>query len=150
MLSQISVESDISVTRDSHKKIRKNITFSLNPIQAYIGLVVYNNGVRVSSTKFIFTINSYVKIKNLTVYLAEVNRYLDKQKQQEQQVLYRNEKSRYNDSLGRRRIEIEDLLFGISVQLSKIKIGPIEKTVKLPLNIGKREAQIRNILFFSR
>src|SRR5215216_5311260 len=40
MLSQISIESDISVTKDSSKRIKENITFSLNPIQAYIALVV--------------------------------------------------------------------------------------------------------------
>ncbi|MGA7368470.1 MAG: hypothetical protein WBX01_05025 [Nitrososphaeraceae archaeon] len=73
MLSQISIESDISVTEDKPKEIKKNITFSLIPIHAYIELVVYHNGVRISSTKFIFALNTYVKIKNLVINFAKVN-----------------------------------------------------------------------------
>jgi hypothetical protein len=150
MLSKISVESDISVTKDSPKRIKKNITFSLKPIRAYIALVVYSNGVRVSSTKFIFAINSYVKIKNLAVYLAKVNKYQDKLEQQVQQVPpYRIKKvSNSSNELGR-RIKVENLLIGISVQLTKMKIGNLEKTIEPPLDIGKKEAEIESILFFS-
>jgi hypothetical protein len=147
MLKQISVESDISVTEDSPKRIKKNITFSLTPIQAYIELVVYNNGVRVSSTKFIFVINSYVKIKNLTVHLEKVNRHQAQLKQPEEQVHYRDEETGNDDhSLGRRRIEIDGLLFGISVEFSKIKIGHIEKTIEPPLGLGKKEVEVKNII----
>jgi hypothetical protein len=154
ILSQIiSIESDISVTKDSPKRITKNITFSLNPIQAYIELVVYNNGARVSSTtKLIFAINIYVKIKNLTVYLGKVNGHQAQLKQQlEQQVQYRDEETGNDDySISRKRIEVENLLFGISVQFSKIKIGHIEKPIEPPHDLGKKEVEIkRNILFFS-
>jgi len=152
MLKQIGVESDISITEGRPKRIRKNITFSLNPIEAYIALVVYNNGIRVSSTKFIFAINSYVKVKNLTVYLGKINRQQAQlKKRPEQQFQYRDEEIG-NDyaSIGRRRIEIEGLLFGISIEFSKIKIGYIEKSVEPPIGLGKKEAEIKNnILFFS-
>jgi hypothetical protein len=84
------------------------------------------------------------------VYLAKVNRYNDKQEQKEQQGLYREEKSANNDSVGRRRIEIENLLFGISIELSKIKIGHIEKTIQPPVHLGRKELQIENIVFFSQ
>jgi hypothetical protein len=151
MLSQISVESDISVSKDRPKRIKENITFSLNPIQAYIALVVYNNGAPVSSTKFIFSINTYVKIKNLTVYLEKATGHQAQLKLPEQQVLYRDEKGGNNESVGRRRIEIEGLLFGISIELSKIKIAHIEKTIEPPLGLGKKEVEIKkNISFLSR
>jgi hypothetical protein len=156
MLSQISVESDISVTKHSPKRIRKNITFHLKPIQAYIELAVYSDGERVSSAKLIFSVNSYVKIKNLTVYLEDVNRYQDKQKkkQQEQQqhrrAPYPDQKVSNNNSnaLGR-RIRVENLLIGIRVQLTKMKIGDVEKTIEPSIEIGKKEAEIKDILFWS-
>jgi hypothetical protein len=157
MLSQISVESDISVTKDSPKRIRKNITFHLKPIQAYIELAVYSDGERVSSAKLIFSVNSYVKIKNLTVYLEDVNRYPDKQKkkQQEQQqhrrAPYPDQKVSNNNNsnaLGR-RIRVENLLIGIRVQLTKMKIGDVEKTIEPSIEIGKKEAEIKDILFWS-
>jgi hypothetical protein len=155
LLSKISVESDISVTKDAPKRIRKNITFSLKPIEAYIELVVYSDGQRVSSTKFIFTITSYVKIKNLTVYLEKVNRDQAQQEQQQQQEQqapppYRDKKVSNNSNALRRRIKVENLLIGIKVQLTKMKIGNLEKkTMELPLDIGKKEAEIESILFFS-
>ena len=150
ILSKISVESDISVTKDSSKRIRKNITFSLKPIQAYIELVIYADGERVSSTKFIFTITSYVKIKNLTVYLEKANRHDAQREQREQQAPYGDKKISSNNSNAlRRRIKVENLLIGISVQLTKMKIGNIEKTIEPSLNIGKKEAEIKNILFWS-
>ena len=135
MLSQISIESDISLTEDRPKEVKKNITFSLIPIQAYIELVIYNNGLRVSSTKFLFTVSSYVKIKNLIVHLAKVN------------LLYENN-TNGKCSTGK-RIEIENMLFGIKIELSKLKVGLLEKTIEPPLEIGKKEAEIKNILFFS-
>ncbi|HEX5978715.1 MAG TPA: hypothetical protein VFY68_15645 [Nitrososphaeraceae archaeon] len=148
MLSKISVESDISVTKDSPKRIRKNITFSLKPIEAYIELVIYSDGQRVSSTKFIFTITSYVKIKNLTVYLEKVNR--DQAQQEQQSPPYRHKKVSNNSNALRRRIRVENLLIGIRVQLTKMKIGNLEKkTIQPPLDIGKKEAEIESILFFS-
>jgi hypothetical protein len=153
MLSKISVESDISVTKDSPKRIRKNITFSLKPIEAYIELVIYSDGQRVSSTKFIFTITSYVKIKNLTVYLEKVNRDQAQQEQRQEQQSpppYREKRVRSNSNALRRRIKIENLLIGIKVQLTKMNIGNLEKkTIEPPLDIGKKEAEIESILFFS-
>ena len=156
MLSKISVESDISVTKDSPKRIRKNITFSLKPIEAYIELVIYSDGQRVSSTKFIFTITSYVKIKNLTVYLEKVNRDQAQQEQQQQEQEqqapppYRDKKVSSSSNALRRRIKVENLLIGIRVQLTKMKIGNLEKkTMEPPLDIGKKEAEIESILFFS-
>jgi hypothetical protein len=153
MLSKISVESDISVTKDSPKRIRKNITFSLKPIEAYIELVIHSDGQRVSSTKFIFTITSYVKIKNLTVYLEKVNRDQAQQEQRQEQQSpppYREKRVRSNSNALRRRIKIENLLIGIKVQLTKMNIGNLEKkTIEPPLDIGKKEAEIESILFFS-
>jgi hypothetical protein len=149
MLNQIIVESEISVTEDSPRRIKNNVSFSLNPIQTYIELVVYNNGVRVSSTKFIFTVNNYVKIKNLTVYF-EVDRHQTQLKQQpEQQVQYREEENgnHDNDSVSRRRIRIEGLLFGISIQFSRMKIGHIEKTIEPPVGLGKKEVEIKKNIF---
>jgi hypothetical protein len=152
MLSQIGVESDISVTEDNPMRIRKNITFSLNPIQTYIALVVYNNGLPVSSTKFIFAINIYVQIKNLSVYLERLNRHQAQLEQQpEQQLQYREEESGDDDSVSRRRIEIEGLLFGISIEFSKIKIGNIEKPIEPPLDLGRKEVEIKKkIIYFSK
>jgi hypothetical protein len=135
LLSKISVESDISVTNDRPKEIKKNITFSLIPIQAYIELVVYSNGLRVSSTKFVFTVTSYVKIKNLIVHLAKVN------------LLYENAIS--GKSSTGKRIEVENLLFGIKLELSKLKIGLLEKAIEPPIGLGKKETEIKNLLFFS-
>jgi hypothetical protein len=135
MLSKISVESDISITEDRPKEIKKNITFSLVPIQAYIEFVVYSNGLRVSSTKFVFTVNSYVKIKNLNIHLARVN------------LLYENT-ANGKSSTGK-RIEIENLLIGLNIELSKLKIGLLEKAIEPPLEIGKKEAEIKNLLFFA-
>jgi len=150
MLSQISIESDISVTKDSPKRIKKNITFSLNPIQAYIALVVYNNGAPVSSTKFIFLINTYVKIKNLTVYLEKVSGHQAQLKQPEHRVPYGDEETGNNDdSVGRRRIEIDELLFGISVEFSKMMIGHIKKTIEPPLGLGKKEVEIKKSILYS-
>lgn len=135
VLSKISVESNISVTEDRPKEVKKNITFSLIPIQAYVELVVYTNGLRVSSTKFVFTMNSYVKIRNLIVHLAKVN------------LLYENITSE-KSSTGK-RVEIENLLIGINVELSKLKIGLLEKAIEPPIGLGKKEAEITNLLFFS-
>lgn len=106
----------------------------------------------VSSTKFIFAINSYVKIKNLAVYLEKINRHQAQLKQQpEQQITYRDEETCNDDGVGKRRIEIEGLLFGMSTEFSKIKIGHIEKPIEPPLGLGKKEVQVeKNILFFSR
>jgi len=150
ILSQIiAIESDISVTKDRPKRIRTNVTFSLNTIQAYIELVVYNNGVRVSSTKFIFAINSYVKIKNFTVHLEEVNRHLVQMKQLKQQAQYGDEETGNFNRGYRKRIETEDLLFGISIKLPKIKIGSIEKNIEPPFDLGKKEVGIKKcVLFF--
>jgi hypothetical protein len=147
MLSKISVESDISVTKDTPKRVRKNITLSLKPIEAYIELAVYSDGQRVSSAKLIFTITSYVKIKNLTVYLEKVNR--DQAQQEQQSTPYLDKKVSNNSNALRRRIKVENLLIGIRVQLTKMKIGNLEKTIKPPLDIGKKEAEIESILLFS-
>lgn len=148
LLSKISVESDISVTKDTPKRVRKNITLSLKPIEAYIELAVYSDGQRVSSAKLIFTITSYVKIKNLTVYLEKVNR--DQAQQEQQSPPYRHKKVSNNSNALRRRIKVENLLIGIRVQLTKMKIGNLEKkTIEPPLDIGKKEAEIESILFFS-
>jgi hypothetical protein len=154
MLNQISVESDISVTKDSPKRIRKNITFHLKPIQAYIELAVYSDGERVSSAKLIFSVNSYVKIKNLTVYLEGINRYQYKQKKQQEQqhrrAPYPDQKvSNNNSNALRRRIRVENLLIGIRVQLTKMKIDNVEKTIEPSIEIGKKEAEIKDILFWS-
>jgi hypothetical protein len=153
LLSQISVKTDISVTKDSPNRIKNNITFGLIPIQAYIALVVYNNGAPVSSTKFIFEINSYIKIKNLTVYLEKLNIQQAQLKQQlEQQTQYRDEETGNDDDhrLGRRKIEIEGLLFEIGIEFSKIKIGSIEKNIEPPVHLGKKEVELKkNIILFS-
>jgi hypothetical protein len=150
MLSQIiSVESDISVTEDRHKRIGRNITFSLNPIQAYIALVVYSNRAPISSTKFIFAINTYVKIKNLTISFEKVNRHQAQLKLPKLQVQHEDEETvKDYDSVIRRGIEIEDLLFGISVQFSKIEIGHSKKPIEPPIDLGKKELQIKKIILF--
>jgi hypothetical protein len=107
--------------------------------------------VPVFSTKFIFTINSYVKIKNLTVFLEKGNRHQAQLKEPEQQVQYRDREPRNDvDGLGRRRIEIEGLLFSICIKFSKIKIGHTVKAIESPIDSGNKKVEIRNnILFLS-
>jgi len=70
IVSEISVESNVSATRDKHKRIKKSVQFSLVPIEPYIEFVLYVNTQRMSSAKFIFTIETNVEVKNLTVNMT--------------------------------------------------------------------------------
>lgn len=70
------------------------------------------------------------------------------QKQQDYQLIDGGKTGTNNSSVSSsRRIEIENLVFGISVELSKMEIGQLEKTIQPPLGIGSKEAEIKNILF---
>ena len=51
------------------------------------------------------------------------------------------------NNLGERRIEIAGLLFAISIEFSKIKIGHIGKDIEPPLHLGKKEVEIKKNIF---
>ena len=38
-------------------------------------------------------------------------------------------------------------VFGINAELSRMKIGQMEKTIQPPLSLGIKEVEIKNILF---
>lgn len=148
MLGRINVESNILVKKDLPLGIKKNITFSLDPIRAFIEIAVYSEGVKVSSTKFIIEVMGSVKIRNLIV------RYQRKDADHKHQ-----QEVKQNDGDGNidKRIQIENLLFGITIEFPRLRIefprlriGTLEKAIEPPIHLGKREAEIKSLLLFSK
>jgi hypothetical protein len=72
-----------------------------------------------------------------------------KQKKNQRQFREEENGNHDNDSVSRKRVEIEGLLFGISIQFSKMKIGHIEKAIEPPVGLGKKEVVIKKNILFS-
>lgn len=138
ILSELRVESDVSVTRDRHKSIKKSLQFNLIPIEPYIEFVLYINTQRVSSAKFIFTIETNVEVKNLTVNTKTVYSQVEKGPH------VRPEK-KYG-----KKVSIENLLFIIAVEFSRLKIGMVEKNLSPPVIIGRKKVEVKKFGFSDR
>jgi len=138
ILSELSVESDISATRDRHKKIRKSIQFNLVPIEPYIEFVLYVNTQRMSSAKFIFTIKTNVEVKNLTVNMTATDTNVEVKLQEKPEENYD------------KKISIENLIFVITVEFSRLKIGLVEKNISPPIIIGTKNVQFKKFGYSDR
>ena len=132
ILTEINVESDISITRDRHKKIRKSMQFNLVPIEPYIEFVLYINTQRVSSTKFIFTVETRLEVKNLAVTMAKSDTNVKN--------ISKEEKPEENYD---KKISIESLIIEIAIEFSRLKIGPIEKEIAPPIIIGTKKIELK-------
>jgi hypothetical protein len=131
IVSEISVESDVSATRDKHKRIKESVQFNLVPIEPYIEFVLYVNTQRMSSAKFIFTIVTNVEVKNLTVNMTATDANVKEELQE-------GPEDNYD-----KKISIESLIFTIAVEFSRLKIGPVEKNMSPPVIIGRKKMEVK-------
>jgi hypothetical protein len=131
IVNEISVESDTSAARDKHKKITKSVQFSLVPIEPYIEFVLYVNTQRISSAKFIFTIETNVEVKNLTVNMTVRDSNVEEELPEGPQENYE------------KKISIESLAFTIVLEFSRLMIGPVEKDIDPPVIIGTKKMEVK-------
>jgi hypothetical protein len=125
---------------DKPKRVRKDITFNLIPIKSYIELVVYTDGHRVSSTKFIFTIITYVDVKYLTVHFSKGD--IKYGNNEVEDMLKQNYDSKVNKEIG-----IGNMLFRIRLEFSRLKIGSIQENISPSIQIGEKEVQVKKFSF---
>jgi hypothetical protein len=131
IVREINVDTDVSVTKDKRKKIRKNVQFNLVPIEPYIEFVLYINSQRISSAKFIFTIETNVEVKNLDVNMTKTKSTVEETLQDRLEQTYD------------KKISIESLIFAITVEFSKLRIAHIEKNISPPIIIGTKKVQLK-------
>ena len=91
------------------------------------------NTRRMSSAKFIFTIETNVEVRNLTVNMTATDPNVEEELQE-----------RPEENYGR-KISIENLIFTIAFKFSRLKIGPVEKAMDPPILIGRKKMEVKKI-----
>jgi hypothetical protein len=141
LLKGISIETELNITpqQGRTRRSRSTVNFKLQPLEAYIEIALYFDNVKTTSTLLIFLFDTSVKVKNITVNYAKA---INKEEVETMTV-------GTNSSRVGKKVDLQELSVEINILLTKLIVASLEKPIEPPIELGKKEFQIRNLSFLS-